>query len=125
MNALVFIAVALAGGIGAASRLWLDARIRAVTSGNYPVGTMVINVAGSFLIGTAAGLGAARGLPESWLMVIEVGLFGGFTTFSTISVETIALVRERRHGTAVVVALGLLVVAVLAAAAGLWIGAHL
>jgi CrcB protein len=119
---LEFAAVALAGGFGAAFRLGADAWVRARTSGNLPAGTVLINVLGSFLLGMLAGASAARGIPEFWQVVIGVGLLGGFTTFSTISVETIALIRERRHLTAVVVALGLLVVSVFAAGTGLWLG---
>jgi hypothetical protein len=62
----------------------------------YPVGTTVINVTGSFLLGLLGGLALQHGLPTSWHLVLGTGFLGGYTTFITASVETVRLLQDRR-----------------------------
>lgn len=115
--------VAVAGGAGASARLVLDGLIRSRFRIAYPLGTTVINVTGSLLLGVVAGLALAHGLPQSWRLILGTGFLGGFTTFSTASVETVRLLRAGRYGSAAANGLGMLVLSVLAAALGLWLGA--
>lgn len=62
---------------------------------NFPVGTLSINIIGSFLMGVVAGYWALKtGLPQPARLFLTTGLFGGFTTFSAFSLET-ALLWER------------------------------
>lgn len=107
--------VALAGGLGAATRFVLDGTVRRRWRHTLPVATIAINVAGSFLIGVLAG---AAPLDPDYRLVAATGFCGGFTTFSTAMVETVRLVQagELRH--AVVNLLGTLVLAVGAASLG-------
>lgn len=120
MSGMVWVAVAIAGGIGSAARYGADAWLR--SSGRLPApwSTVAINVVGSFLLGLA---GTAS--DHWWLQVVSLGVLGGFTTFSTISVETVMLLREHRYAAALATSLGLLLVAVGAAAAGWWLAATL
>lgn len=122
MTPLLFVAVALAGGAGAALRLFLDGIVRARVKTSLPVGTLLINVVGSLLLGLLTGLTLAAWLPEAWHLVLGGGLMGGFTTFSTASVETVRLAQDRRSLTALVNGLGMLVLAVSSAFLGLWLG---
>lgn len=122
MTPLLFVAVALAGGAGAALRLFLDGIVRARVKTSLPVGTLLINVVGSLLLGLLTGLTLAAWLPEAWHLVLGGGLMGGFTTFSTASVETVRLAQDRRSLTALVNGLCMLVLAVSSAFLGLWLG---
>jgi CrcB protein len=114
--------LALGGGAGANARFYLgrwvaewQARHGGVV---FPWGTFVINVSGSALLGLLAGLclGHADPARRVWYVLLGTGFCGGFTTFSTFSVETLDLVRDERFGLALLYALGS-VAAGLAAAA--------
>lgn len=121
MTPLLFAAVACAGGVGAACRFMLDGVIRARTRLAYPLGTTVINVTGSLLLGFVTGLAIAHVLPEPWPLVLGGGFLGGYTTFSTASFETVRLLQDGRYLAALSNGLGMLVVATVAAALGLWL----
>ncbi|MCF2585727.1 fluoride efflux transporter CrcB [Brevibacterium sp. UCMA 11752] len=122
MTPLIFIALALAGGIGTAARMLLDGIIKSRVSSGIPWGTIVINVSGSLVLGLLTGLASDQILPESWHLVIGTGFLGGYTTFSTASFETVRLIQERRWAFSLFNCLGTLVLATAAAGLGLWIG---
>jgi CrcB protein len=122
MTALLVLAVAAAGGVGAVARLVLDGFLRARVRIAYPLGTTVINVTGSFLLGLVTGLALAHGLPAEWRAVLGTGFLGGYTTFSTASYETVRLAQQRRYRAAFVNGVGMLVLALAAAGLGLWLG---
>lgn len=119
---LLFAVVALAGGVGAAARFVVDGAVRARTRGELPLGTMVVNVSGSLLLGVLTGLGLAHLASDQVVLVLGTGLLGGYTTFSTASVETVRLLQAGRYAASLVASLGMLVAAVAAAGAGLWLG---
>ncbi len=122
MTPLLFLVLSLAGGMGAALRFLLDGVIRARFTSSLPLGTLVINVSGSFVLGLITAL-ATTGVVDPMLQaVIGIGLLGGYTTFSTASVETVRLAQSGRVGAALVNGIGMLVLAVAAALAGLWVG---
>lgn len=90
MKYLLFIA--LGGASGAVSRYLLANWIHSLWEGKFPVGTLVVNVLGSFVIGILYVLIVERQLVHAdWRGVLMVGFLGAFTTFSTFSLETIAL----------------------------------
>lgn len=122
VSPVLFVAVALAGGVGAACRFVLDGLVRSRTAGDYPIGTMVINVTGSLLLGLLTGLGLAHLAADELVLVLGTGLLGGYTTFSTASVETVRLLQAGRYAASLLAGLGMLVAAVAAAGAGLWLG---
>ena len=122
MTALLVLAVAAAGGVGAVARLVLDGLLRARVRIAYPLGTTVINVTGSLLLGLVTGLALAHGLPAEWRAVLGTGFLGGYTTFSTASYETVRLAQQRRYRAALVNGVGMLVLALAAAGLGLWLG---
>jgi CrcB protein len=118
----LFLAVALAGGVGAALRLVVDGVLRAAVSTRLPLATAVINVGGSFVLGLLTGLAASSAVAPGGLLVLGGGLMGGYTTFSTASVETVRLLAERRFGPALGYGLGVLVLAVAAGVLGVVLG---
>lgn len=123
MSWYLFLALSLAGGIGAAARLLVDGAIRAATGPRLPVGTVVVNVVGSLLLGLLTGLVVAGVLPEQWRLIAGTGFLGGFTTFSTASFETVRLVQQRRGIAAVLNGVGVALLATAAAGLGLVLGA--
>jgi CrcB protein len=111
---------ALAGGVGAGLRYVVDRLLTPARGMRFPWGILVVNVSGSFALGVITGLGAAVA-PEVSL-VLGLGLLGGYTTFSTVSVETVLLAQRRRRRDAVLNLFGTLVLAVVAAGLGLLLG---
>lgn len=122
MSAAVVVMLALAGGLGAGARFVLDGAIRARGRTTLPVGTMLINVSGSLVLGLVAGLVLANRLPAEVQTIAGTGFLGGYTTFSTASVETVRLIQSGRPGTGLLNALGTMVLALAAAAGGLAAG---
>lgn len=120
---MIGIWVALAGGLGAVVRFvvdgWVDALAR---RSSVPLGTQVINVTGSFLLGLVTGWWMAHTGDPGLRAVLGTGFLGGYTTFSTASVEAARLALSGRGWVAVAHAAGMLVLAVSAAALGLWLG---
>jgi CrcB protein len=112
--------LALAGGLGAAVRFMVDGLIRARVRTALPWATIFINVSGSLLLGFLAGLVMEGQAPQSLQLILGTGFLGGYTTFSTASLETIRLVQSGRVGLALVNGLGSMAVSVGAAAAGVW-----
>ena len=111
--------LSLAGGAGAISRYLLDSQVRSRWPVNFPVGTLVINVSGSLLLGVLTGLVIAHGASTDLRTIAGTGFCGGYTTFSAASVETIRLAEQRRWVACLTYAAGSLVLALLAAGAGL------
>jgi CrcB protein len=88
--------VALGGAVGSVARFWLAAAMAALTGPRFPWGTLLINVVGSFVIGWFGALTAAAGpldVPPGVRLLVLVGLCGGFTTFSSFSLQTLELLQ--------------------------------
>ncbi|KAF2412097.1 CrcB protein [Microbacterium sp. B35-04] len=111
---------ALAGGVGAGLRYIVDRLLTPVRGMGFPWGILVVNVSGSFALGVITGLGAA--IAPELSLVLGLGLLGGYTTFSTVSVETVLLAQRRRRREAALNLFGTLALAVLAAGLGLLLG---
>lgn len=122
MSLLIFAALCVAGGVGAASRFVVDGVVRARVRTVFPFGTAFINVTGSLILGALVGLTLSAVLPQAWELILGTGIMGGYTTFSTASVETMRLVQDREYRVALVNGLGVLIVTVLAGVLGLWLG---
>jgi CrcB protein len=125
MTPLLFLGVAVAGGLGSACRLLLDGVIRSRTRGTTPWGTIVINLTGSFLLGLVTGVSSVHLLPEAAHLVLGAGFLGGYTTFSTASFETVRLLQERKWVAGGLNGLGVLIATTVLAGLGLWIGSIL
>ncbi len=116
-------AVAVGGGTGAAARYAVGGWVSARAGGFFPWGTFVVNLTGCVLIGLFEGCAEVRGgAPPLVRLLLGVGWLCGYTTFSTLSFETLALVRERGWRGAAANAVGSVVAGVLAVQVGRWIG---
>ncbi len=111
----VVLGVGVAGGVGAAARYLVDTSLPQALRDRFPWGILGINVSGSFALGLMLGLA----LDVPLLAVLSSGVLGGYTTFSTASVDTVRLLRQRRYGAALANGPGMLALTVGAAAAGL------
>lgn len=113
--------VALGGALGACARFWLSGVIARRVGESFPWGTLVVNVSGAAMIGLLAAAflhaeGVAEGWRETWLLLV-VGALGSYTTVSSFSLQTLALVRAGEGGRAagnVMASLGLCLAAALA-----------
>jgi CrcB protein len=93
-----FIAVGIGGCLGAIARYWLAGLVQRYSSGEFPFGTLAVNVLGCLVLGYVIGLVEYRQLfGPSVRLFLTVGVLGGFTTFSTFGYETFALLRDSQH----------------------------
>jgi CrcB protein len=111
-----------AGGLGAVSRFVVDGAIRSRSGSSYPLGTLVINLSGSLVLGLLTGLTIAHLLPDTVRLVVGTGFLGGYTTFSTASFETVRLVQQRRVPAALLYGLGTVLATTAVGGLGLVIG---
>lgn len=122
MTPLLFLAIAVAGGVGAVCRFVLDGLLTSLSEADFPWPTVLINITGSLLLGLITGFAVSGLLPEAWRLVLGAGFLGGYTTFSTASVDTVRLLQQQRWAAGIVHGLGTLVIAVGAAGLGLGLG---
>jgi protein CrcB len=96
---LSFVWIGLGGALGSMARAWLAIAVARVTGPQFPWGTILINVLGSFIIGFFGTLTATDGrfsVPTDLRAFVMVGICGGFTTFSSFSLQTLDLARDGR-----------------------------
>lgn len=116
------LAVAVLGGLGALGRYGID-RAMLRWSGSFPWATVLVNVSGSFFLGIVFATLIERPYGPSWLKLgLTLGLLGGFTTFSTFSLQTFRLIEDGSHAAAVGNALGSLALGLVAVAIGVVVG---
>lgn len=82
------------GGLGALTRYHVGGFVGARQESPFPLATLIVNVAGSLLLGLLVGLVATGRLPTGTLVWAGVGYCGGLTTFSTFTYETLQLVEQ-------------------------------
>lgn len=90
--------VGLGGFIGSACR-FLISKLPLAEATAFPLNTFVVNIAGAFAIGCIAAA-AGKGLDPRAVLFLKVGICGGFTTFSTFSLETLKLIEAGAWSTA-------------------------
>jgi CrcB protein len=101
MNLQFIIAVAVGGSIGSVARYLVAMGSSKLFGANFPWGVLIINVTGSFLIGAFVGLFATRwDLPQAFRIFLTVGICGGYTTFSTFSLDSYYLMERGELGAA-------------------------
>lgn len=95
MTLQLFLPIAIGGAIGSVLRFWLSKYIQDLSISGFPFGILLVNVLGSFLIGLLATLFVDRFyLNQIWRALILIGFLGGFTTFSSFSIDAINLLRQ-------------------------------
>ena len=90
----LLLAIGAGSFLGGIVRYLLSAFVQARFLYAFPYGTMVVNLAGCFLIGVVYALTDRGSLGEEWRLFLATGVLGGFTTFSAFSHETIAMLRD-------------------------------
>lgn len=86
--------ILLAGGLGSVLRYVLSLSAARLIGPSFPWGTMFANLAGCLAIGFAAGLVDRSLLPRAWRLALITGFLGGFTTFSTFTLESLRLILD-------------------------------
>ena len=113
--------VALGGALGSMARFGVAKAVTALTGPKFPWGTLLINIGGSFVIGWFGTLTGSRGtvsVPPDIRIFVMVGICGGFTTFSSFSLQTLELMQSGELLWAAGYILGSVVLCLL----GVWLG---
>ncbi|MFH1719227.1 MAG: fluoride efflux transporter CrcB [Planctomycetota bacterium] len=92
---LKFVCIAAGGAIGAVARYGLSGWVQNLGGGSFPLGTLFVNAAGSLLMGLFWGLSELVPVSPVVRLFFAVGFLGSFTTFSTFSLETFTLLRDK------------------------------
>lgn len=117
------LAVGVAGFAGAVSRYLVGMLFDRLVGRAFPVGTLVINVSGSFLLGWfLATVGHRMPVPETVRLAVAVGFLGAYTTFSTFAYESDALLAAGAYARALLNLLGSLVAGLVAVRLGALLG---
>ena len=127
MDLTTVLFIALGGALGTLARYFVSLAALPISQ-SLPWGTILINIVGSFIIGLFGTLTLAQGrfpVPESARLFVMIGLCGGFTTFSSFSLQTLDLLRGGALGRALVNVLLSVVLCLAAVAAGHLIAARL
>jgi CrcB protein len=116
---MLYLIVFLGAGIGGAARHGVNVGAARLFGFGFPYGTLIVNVAGSFLIGLLAGYFAFRpGMPQDARLFLTTGILGGFTTFSAFSLDAALLIERHAYALAAAYVLG----SVLAGLVALFLG---
>jgi CrcB protein len=97
---MIYLLIALGGAAGSLTRYVVGGAIQRSSSSGFPIGTMVVNVSGCFLIGILVRQFLNMQLSNDLRALLIVGFCGGFTTFSTFSAETLALIEGAEYARA-------------------------
>lgn len=96
---LAYLWVAIGGALGSVGRFWINGMVSRSFGETFPWGTMIINVSGSFIIGVIAALALPEGRLDSpsrafVTQLFMIGICGGYTTFSSFSLQTLNLIND-------------------------------
>ena len=94
---LNYIVVMLGGALGTGARFWASGIVAERAGEFFPVGTLVVNITGSFMVGFFAAFTDAEGpflIPPRFRQFFMIGVCGGYTTFSSFSLQTLDLIRD-------------------------------
>ncbi|WP_425145031.1 fluoride efflux transporter CrcB [Deinococcus sp.] len=124
----VWVGIAVGGALGALARyglnLLIQGRLSAGTWAAFPLGTLLINVLGSFLLGLITALSLRGVIGPQFRLALGTGFVGAFTTFSTFELETNELLHGGRGTWASLYIGGNLLAGYAAVLLGRWVGGH-
>jgi CrcB protein len=98
-----YVWIALGGALGSMGRHWCNGLVARLAGVAFPYGTLAINIVGSFVIGVASAVMSADGrfpAPPTAQQFVMVGICGGYTTFSSFSLQTLALMQGNQWAAA-------------------------
>jgi CrcB protein len=117
-----YLAIAFGGALGALSRYWITVSIERFNGTGFPLGTFMVNLLGSFLIGLLYILFAEKlSVADQWRPVIITGFLGAMTTFSTFSLDALLLFQQGHYNTALFYVLSSVMICIFAAYVGMQI----
>jgi fluoride exporter len=122
---VVILLIGLGGAIGSIARFLISNWVQRRTHSWFPWGTYVVNGTGSFVIGIVFALADGGPISTDVLTVLGAGVLGGYTTFSSFSVENMKLFHYRMLGPLIHNTVGQVVGGMLLAALGYWAGSVL
>lgn len=119
----VLVQIALGGALGATGRYLVVQLAARLAGAGFPVGTLAVNVLGSFAMGVVVVILLGRGdlAAEKWVPLVMTGFLGGFTTFSAFSLDFMHLLERGRPEAAALYVLGSVVISILALMLGMWL----
>ncbi len=113
---------AAGGALGSSARYLVNVGAGRLLGIGFPWGTMMVNIAGCFIMGVLVGYGALRGtLTDEARVFLATGILGGFTTFSAFSADFAALIERKTFGLSVLYVTGSVVLSLAAVFAGLYL----
>ncbi len=116
------IAVFLGGGLGAVARHFVNTGVMQIWHRDFPLGILVINILGSFLMGVLISTFAhVWDTPQNVRAFLTVGILGGFTTFSSFSLDTIMLFERGQYIQAAIYLFASVGISLLALILGMWL----
>ena len=121
---MILLYIALGGAVGAVARYGVGGWVQDRAGFAFPWGTLVVNVVGSLLIGFTLRYVEAVRLGPEIRALLAVGVLGAFTTFSTFSYETVALLEEGAWRRALAYTIGSVALGIVAVYAGMLLSAN-
>jgi CrcB protein len=120
---LAYLWVAIGGALGSMGRYWIGGLVSEKTGGTFPWGTLAVNITGSFVIGILGALTIPEGkmAPQTRAFATQLlitGVCGGFTTFSSFSLQTLNLIRDGEW----IYAAGNILLSVIVCMIAVWLG---
>jgi CrcB protein len=120
---VTLVLIAAGGGAGAVARYLVDAAVLDRFGGAFPLGIVIVNLRGAFVLGLLAALVVDRGiLPADLRAPLIVGFLGAYTTFSTLMLDSWRLIEAGLPVLGLLNLIGSVVLGVVAVVAGLWLG---
>ena len=119
------IGIGFAGACGAVARYLLGRFVAERATSQYPLGTLIINITGAFVIGLFFALVAHHLMSTTLQLLLATGFLGGYTTFSTMSWESVQLARGGSIRSSFLYLSGSMVLGLLAAYLGILVGGGL
>lgn len=116
---MILLYLAIGGAVGTLARYGAGSVAAGWGPSTYPWGTLAINVVGSFILGAVLAFADRAVISPEVRLVLGVGFCGAFTTFSTFSVEALALIQGGQTGRAVIYVTGSVIAGLVAAAVGM------
>jgi CrcB protein len=120
-----FVIVFLGGGLGAALRHGVNVAVARLLGTAFPYATMIENVSGSLVMGLLAGYFAFRSGPgQHWQLFLTTGILGGYTTFSTFSLDAVLLYERGALGLSALYIVASAALSIICLVAGLALARH-
>lgn len=115
-------AVALGGALGSLARYFIAGFVQSASWPGFPWGIFVVNISGGFLMGVIVELSALKlSISPELRAFLTVGVLGGYTTFSTFSLDSALLIERGAYASAAAYVIGSAALSIAALFAGLWI----